>query len=223
AYFTIPRTPDDDRLWRWYNAPGGRSVSLRPDSHGTTRAMLSIHGPLPEAQSWDAPRQKAFLRERFRDAGWETPRVLAGLDETDDFYFDVLRQVRMPRWSRGRIVLTGDAAWCATPLAGIGATLAITGARVLAGELTRGGDVPGALAAYERAMRPMVQQAQGVPKIAPRLMHPRTRAGIRLLHAALRAASLPAVRGVTGTLFGGRRDEPDLSRYEDGRVRMAVR
>ncbi|AWN51835.1 FAD-dependent monooxygenase [Methylobacterium sp. 17Sr1-1] len=218
AYLTIPRTPADDRLWRWYNAPGGRSLSLRPDPYGTTRAMLSVHGPLPEAQGWDAARQKAFLRERFRDAGWEAPRVLAALDDTDDFYFDVLRQVRMPRWSRGRIALTGDAAWCATPLAGIGATLAITGARVLAGELARGGDVPGALAAYERAMRPMVGQAQGVPKIAPRLMHPRTRAGIRVLHAALRAASKPALRGVAGRLFGGSREEPDLSRYVEGRA-----
>lgn len=222
AYFTIPRTPDDDRLWRWYNAPGSRSISLRPDPYGTTRAMLSVHGPLPEAQNWDAARQKAFLRERFRDAGWEARRVLAGLDETDDFYFDVLRQVRMPRWSRGRIALTGDAAWCVTPLAGIGATLAITGARVLAGELARGDDVPGALAAYERAMRPMVEQAQGVPKIAPRLMHPRSQAGIRVLHAGLWAASLPALRGVAGKLFGGARAEPDLSRYPETPIEVAV-
>ncbi|MGX7703681.1 FAD-dependent monooxygenase [Methylobacterium sp. Gmos1] len=218
AYFTAPRTPADDRLWRWYNAPGSRSVSLRPDPCGTTRAMLSVHGPLREAQGWDVARQKDFLRERFRDAGWEAPRVLAALDDTDDFYFDVLRQVRMPRWSRGRIALTGDAAWCVTPLAGIGATLAITGARVLAGELARGDDVPDALAAYERAMRPIVSQAQGVPKIAPRLMHPRTRAGIRVLHGALWAASLPALRGVAGKLFGGSLEEPDLSRYTEGRT-----
>ncbi len=215
AYFTVPRTPDDDRLWRWYNAPGGRSLSLRPDPHGTTRAMLSVHGPLAEAQGWDRDRQKAFLRERFRDAGWQAPRVLAALDAADDVYFDVLRQVRMPRWSRGRVALPGDAAWCVTPLAGIGATLAITGARVLAGELARPGDVPAAFTAYERAMRPMVEEAQGVPKIAPRLMHPRTEAGIRVLHSALWAASLPAVRRVAGRLFGGARAEPDLSRYGD--------
>ncbi|WP_279359389.1 FAD-dependent monooxygenase [Methylobacterium indicum] len=222
AYFTVPRTPDDDRLWRWYNAPGGRSLSLRPDPHGTTRAMLSVHGPLAEAQGWDRDRQKAFLRERFRDAGWQAPRVLAALDAADDVYFDVLRQVRMPRWSRGRVVLTGDAAWCVTPLAGIGATLAITGARVLAGELARTGDVPAAFTAYERAMRPMVEEAQGVPKIAPRLMHPRTEAGIRALHAVLRTASRPAFRRVAGRLFGGRSAEPDLSRYEDARDHVTV-
>ncbi|MDR6787881.1 2-polyprenyl-6-methoxyphenol hydroxylase-like FAD-dependent oxidoreductase/tryptophan-rich sensory protein [Sphingomonas sp. BE138] len=216
AYFTIPRTADDDRLWRWYNAPGGRSISLRPDRHGTTRAMLSIQQSPAGEQDWDAERQKAWLRQRFADAGWEAARVLDGLDRTGDFYFDVLRQVRMPRWSRGRVALTGDAAWCATPIAGIGTTLAITGAYVLAGELIRNADVASAFAAYERAMRPMVEDAQGVPKIAPRLLHPQSRTGIRLLHAALAVASRPAVRKATGSIFGGNGIEPDLSPYPGG-------
>ncbi len=214
AYLTIPRVPSDDRLWRWYNAPGGRSVQLRPDPHGTTRAMLALHGPLPGGQDWEAARQKAFLRERFSDAGWETPRVLAALEGTDDFYFDVLRQVRMPRWSNGRVVLTGDAAWCVTPLAGIGATLAVTGATVLAGELSRSGDVLGSLSAYERAMRPMVGEAAGVPRIAPRIMHPNSRLGIHLLHGALRLASQPRLRGLSARFFTQRGPEPDLSRYD---------
>ncbi|GAA3703418.1 FAD-dependent monooxygenase [Sphingomonas cynarae] len=215
AYFTIPRMPDDDRMWRWYNAPGGRSVSLRPDRHGTARAMLSVQQPPGGEQDWDADRQKSWLRERFAGAGWQTDRVLAGMADTDDFYFDVLRQVRMPRWSAGRVALTGDAAWCATPIAGYGTTLAITGAYVLAAELIRTADVPTAFAAYEQAMRPMVEDAQGVPTIAPRLANPHSRPGIRLLHAVLNVASRPVVRRVTGKLFGGRSKDVDLSRYDD--------
>ncbi len=215
AYFAIPRTPDDDRLWRWYNATEGRSVSLRPDRYGTTRAMLSVQRVSSGEQDWSVPRQKAWLRARFIDAGWQSQRVLDGMDATGDFYFDVLRQVRMKRWSRGRVVLTGDAAWCATPIAGIGTTLAITGAYVLAAEMARSDDVATAFAAYEQAMRPMVEDAQGVPKIVPRMMNPHSRTGIRLLHAALGIASRPAVRGVAGKLFGGRSKAPDLSGYED--------
>lgn len=214
AYFTIPRRPDDDRLWRWYNAPGGRSVSLRPDRHGTARAMLSVQQRPGGEHDWNVGHQKAWLRDRFADAGWQSDRVLGDMATTDDFYFDVLRQVRMPRWSRGRVVLTGDAAWCATPIAGYGTTLAITGAYVLAQELIRSADVPAALAAYEAAMRPMVEDAQGVPKIAPRLANPHSRSGIRLLHGALSVASRPAVRGVAGKLFGGRSKDVDLSRYD---------
>lgn len=213
AYFTIPRTADDDRLWRWYNATGGRSVSLRPDRHGTTRATLSVQQPPGGEQAWSVARQKAWLHDRFADAGWQADRVLKGMDATDDFYFDVLRQVRMPRWSKGRVVLTGDAAWCATPIAGLGTTLAITGAYVLAAELARTADSASAFDAYERAMRPMVEDAQGVPKIAPRLMNPHSRTAIRLLHGALHVASRPAVRRVTGKLFGGGSKAPDLTRY----------
>ena len=115
AYLTIRKREDDDRMWRWYNAPGGRSVSLRPDQHGTARAMLSVQQPPGGEQDWDTDRQKAWLRGRFADAGWQSERVLTGMERTDDFYFDVLRQLRMQRWSKGRVVLTGDAAWCATP------------------------------------------------------------------------------------------------------------
>lgn len=214
AYFTIPRVADDDRLWRWYNATGGRSVSLRPDRKGTTRAMLSVQQAPAGEQSWDVGRQKAFLHERFADAGWQPRRVLTGLSLTEDFYFDVLRQVRMQRWSKGRVVLTGDAAWCATPLAGIGTTLAITGAFVLAHELSRTSDVQAGFVAYERAMRPMVQQAQGVPKIAPKLANPESRLGIRLLHGALRVASTRLVRRVASKLFSRPPKAPDLSAYE---------
>ena len=40
----------------------------------------------------------------------------------------------------GRVALTGDAAWCPTPLSGMGTSLAITGAGVLAGEMSRTDD-----------------------------------------------------------------------------------
>ncbi len=223
AYFTIPRRADDDRLWRWYHATGGRSVSLRPDRHGTTRAMLAVQRPPAGEQDWDVARQKAWLRETFADAGWQAPRVLAAMEATDDFYFDVLRQVRMPRWSMGRVVLCGDAAWCVTPMGGVGTTLAVTGARVLAGELIRTADLAAAFQGYDRQLRPMVEKAQAIPGFAARMANPHSRLGIRALHAALAVASRPAVMAVTGALSGGGDDPtPDLSRY-DGAMRPAAR
>ncbi|PPT84106.1 FAD-binding monooxygenase [Xanthomonas arboricola pv. zantedeschiae] len=214
AYFTIARTADDDRLWRWYHATGGRSISLRPDQHGTTRAMLSLQKVPEGEQDWDMATQKAYLRERFADAGWQAARVLDGMDTTDDFYFDALRQVRMPRWHAGRVVLTGDAAWCATPLAGIGATLAVTGGYVLASEIARAATLEQAFAAYADAMRPMVEQGQGVPKIGPRLMNPHSRLGIQLLHGALKFASQPSIQNIAAKLMTPSMKAPDLSRYD---------
>lgn len=214
AYFTLPRVEGDDRLWRWYHAPGGRSVSLRPDPKGTTRAMLTLRQPPGGEAGWDVARQKALLRGHFADAGWQSPRVLAGLEAAGDLYLDVLRQVRMPRWSAGRVALTGDAAWCATPLAGIGTTLAVTGAYVLARELSRHADVASGFAAYERAMRPMVEEAQGIPAFVPKLANPKTRLGIRLLHTTLRLAARPGLRRIAGRLFSRPPKAPDLSVYD---------
>ncbi|MDV3253246.1 FAD-dependent monooxygenase [Devosia sp. BK] len=213
AYFTIPRASDDDRMWRWYNTTHGRSISLRPDDHGTARAMLSIRKPHEGEQDWNEEQQRAFLRDQFKDAGWQADRVLAGLDQTDDFYFDVLRQVRLENWSKGRIALLGDAAWCATPMAGIGATLAVTGAYVLAQELARNADIETAFSRYEQAMRPMVEDGQGVPKFGIKMMNPQTSIGIKFLHAALHLASTPPLRKVMGTAFSRKLKTPDLDVY----------
>lgn len=214
AYFTIPRSADDDRLWRWYHAPGGRSVSLRPDRHGTTRAMLTVQGKAKGEHEWSREQQQQYLRDTFADAGWEAPRVLAAMEESDDFYFDALRQVQLPAWHKGRVAITGDAAWCATPVAGIGTTLAVTGAYVLAGEIGSSDDLEAAFAAYDDAVRPMVEKAQGIPKIGPRLMNPHSQLGIHLLHGALKVASTPALQQIAGKLMTQDLKAPDLTRYD---------
>lgn len=216
TYFTIPRHADDERMWRWYNSTEGRSISLRPDQHGTTRAMLSIQQLAKGEQNRGVDQQKSYMRERFVDAGGQAHRLLAGMESTNDFCFDVLRQVRMERWSKGHVVLTGDAAWCATPLAGIGATLAVTGGYVVASEMKRNpSDLRSTFASYEEAMWPIVKQGQGVPKIAPKMMNPQSRLGIYLLHGALNIASKPGIRDLAAKFFATEPNAPDLARYQE--------
>jgi len=119
----------------------------------------------------------------------------------------------MPRWSQGRVVLLGDAAWCVTPLGGVGATLAICGAYVLAGELGTNGDVEDPFRKYGNVMRPLVKKAQGIPKIVPRLVHPRTRMGIAALHGVLRVMASSSLQKVSGGLFAGNGEAVDLPQY----------
>lgn len=218
AYFTIPKAPNDNDLWRLYNAPGRRTISLRPDMYGTTRASFFVLKPPGDEQAWDVDRQKKWMRATFKDAGYEAPRILDGMDKADDFYFDVLRQVRVPRWSRGTVALTGDAAWCATPLAGLGTTLAIVGAYVLAVELSRNADAASGLEAYERVMRPYVEKAQKILKAIPRLVNPNSRLGIRLLHAALRVVASPFVSKLISKLVASKSDDFKLPDYRDPHV-----
>ncbi|MBB4132646.1 2-polyprenyl-6-methoxyphenol hydroxylase-like FAD-dependent oxidoreductase [Xanthomonas campestris] len=137
--------------------------------------------------------------------------MLDGMNSTDDFYFAALRQVRVQRWHKGRVALTGDAAWCATPLAGIGTTLAVTGGYVLANEIACNDTLGSAFAAYAAAMRSMVEQGQGVPKIGPRLMNPHGRLGIRLLQGGLKSTSRPSVQNSSATLMTPSIEAPNLS------------
>ncbi|KFE58514.1 FAD-dependent monooxygenase [Hyalangium minutum] len=213
AYFTIPKGSNDGKVARWFNAPGGRSVFLRPDHVGTTRALLGLQEKPVGYEDLSRDEQKAMLKEKFADAGWETPRVLAGLDDARDFYFEAIGQVKMDRWSIGRVVLTGDAAWCASPISGMGTSLALVGAYVLAGELGRHEDHAEAFAAYERIMRPYVDQAQDVPKLGPRIAQPQTRTGIALQQAALSLATKPGLSRLAGKLLSPPADRIHLPDY----------
>lgn len=123
----------------------------------------------------DVAAQKQLLRDTFAGMTWEAPRMLAMLDEAPDFYFDSLSQVSMESWSKGRVVLLGDACACASPMAGMGTSIAMVGAYVLAGELKAAGNDHGAaFAAYQAIMRPFVQEAQKLAGSASWFI-PRTR------------------------------------------------
>ncbi|ESQ79201.1 FAD-dependent monooxygenase [Asticcacaulis sp. YBE204] len=213
AYYTMPKGETDTDMGRWYNATGGRGILLRPGPDGQTHAFLTAQAKPKGEESLGVNEQKAWMYERFRDAEWEASRALEGMMIAEDFYFDVLRQVKMERWANGRVVLLGDAAWCATPLAGIGTTLALTGAYVLAGELSRSESPTAAFAAYDALMRPFVEQGQGVPKFAPKLLNPRSRLGLATLRGVMRVLGLPGIREAASALLTGKTKDIDLPNY----------
>lgn len=184
VYCTIPRLPSDNDWWNVYVALGSRVLSLRPDPHGTIRAMF-FRMPYNDAQksAWleasksDRQTQVDLLRREFAGAGWQAQRLLDALDQTPDLYFHSLQQIKMSKWSSSRVVCVGDAAYAPTPLTGMGTSLAITGAYVLAGELSKldNGDHPSkALEAYESTFRPFVEETQKIPSFVPAIAHPET-------------------------------------------------
>ncbi|MFH8982343.1 FAD-dependent monooxygenase [Streptomyces varsoviensis] len=130
--------------------------------HNTeARAGLFCADRTLECDRHDTAAQKRFIAERFAGEGWEIPRLLDIMETTDDFFFDTLTQIRMDTWSRGRVVLLGDAAYCAAPTSGMGTSQAMVGAYVLAGELaTAAGDHETAFTAFEKEMRDYVAQNQ---------------------------------------------------------------
>lgn len=179
AFGTIPRTETDDDRWRWFTTVGGRQVHLRPDNHGTTRAILAFAGD-ETLLGLDREQTVVRLRDRFADARWEAPRVLDGFAGSNDLYVDRLTQIRMQRWYHGRVCLAGDAAWCVTPLGGGGASLALVSGYVLAAYLSTEPDQAAALAAWQRWMRPLVESVQKLPPGIDHLAYPRTKLGLKL-------------------------------------------
>ncbi|TRW84704.1 FAD-binding monooxygenase [Mycolicibacterium sp. 018/SC-01/001] len=170
AWFSAPDTAGIDGWYVLYQAPGGLCASMRP-SHdpSMTKAGLAFQSDPLTFDRHDIDEQRRILVERFAGAGWHTDALLSAAATADDFYFDAFAQVHMPTWSSRSVTLVGDAGYCASPLSGMGTTLALVGAYVLAGELGPAecvdpAGVAGALARYEAIMRPFVNRCQDLPR-----------------------------------------------------------
>jgi 2-polyprenyl-6-methoxyphenol hydroxylase-like FAD-dependent oxidoreductase len=119
-----------------------------------------------------------------------------------DFFFEQMGQVRLDRWSRGRVVLLGDAGYCPTPLTGLGTSLALVGAYVLAGELAAAdGDHRAAFARYDQIMRPYVSTAQKFPPGGVSGYAPNSALMIRMRAASMRMMGRWPVRNLVAKQF----------------------
>ncbi|MFC7676819.1 FAD-dependent monooxygenase [Mycolicibacterium sp. GCM10028919] len=204
AYVTIPRRPEDDQWWNWQHVPGSRAVHTRPDNLGTTRALLTFISDVRGLETLDLADQVTILQRTFADVGGAAPRILAGLDNGAPLYFSSVGQVSTTTWSKGRVALLGDSAFCNATFGGVGTSMALIGAYVLAGELSSDDDVHAALARYEDFMRTKI--VDFTPPIQMKMLrraNPQTRAGIRLLHNGARVMTSPAGKAVMD-VFGKR-------------------
>ncbi|CAK7234048.1 hypothetical protein SCUCBS95973_008801 [Sporothrix curviconia] len=73
---------------------------------------------------------------------------------------DSLIMVNLPQWSKGRVLLLGDAAHCLTLISGQGAGMAMVSAEILGKELKANKDVAQALANHEKRLRPAIKRLQ---------------------------------------------------------------
>jgi 2-polyprenyl-6-methoxyphenol hydroxylase-like FAD-dependent oxidoreductase len=109
----------------------------------------------------DRAQQRGIIHDHFDGLGWKVPAMLAHADSDDDFYFDKINQIRMPFWSKGRVVLVGDAGYCVSPVAGKGGSMAIIGAARLADALQHYGvDYSAAFREYHDKLRSFVEEVQ---------------------------------------------------------------
>jgi 2-polyprenyl-6-methoxyphenol hydroxylase-like FAD-dependent oxidoreductase len=167
-----------------YNEPG------RMAAIGGSKApafFVFAADPLPPARD-DVDRQKQQVVDAYRDGRWRLPELMAKIPASTDFYMDSISRATLDHYSRGRVVLVGDAAY-GNALGGYGTGLAMVGAHVLAGELAvADGDHHRAFQQYENRFRPYASISQKVN--AGRLLAPRTRLGIVARNAMFTAMSV---------------------------------
>ncbi|WP_217129210.1 FAD-dependent monooxygenase [Streptomyces sp. AC558_RSS880] len=137
--------------------------------------------------------------ERLRAvfSGMDDPvvrHVLDSLEEAPDHLFDSVHQVRMPRWSTGRVVLVGDAAWCMNLYSGMGSSSSLRGGAALGAALQEHpDDLAAALDAWEAGLRPFITKHQRTARLKQQMFVPSSRRA-----EALRSVLVGLARRIRG-------------------------
>ncbi len=187
AFFTSPQHVDTDRWFVMYNTSRGRAVGVRPSGPDSTQVMFSFRSPPLSYDRQAVAQQKQLVSAIYSDLHWEIPRLLRAMWDAPDFYLDLIGHVRMPRWAHGRVALLGDAAYAPSQLTGLGTSLAIVAAYVLAGELaSAAGDHRAAFTRYQTELSAYVKQCQQLPPFAVGGFLPRNAAALWLRNQSMR-------------------------------------
>lgn len=186
---TVPfgRPADEPGLVQLFNTPG-RLVAIHPSRDNAGAAFIFRHDSVSDLDYRDQQQHKRIVTTAYEGAGWRVPELLGVLRDADDVYFDGVSMVRMPAWSRGRIVLLGDAASCVS-LFGDGSTNAIVAAYDLAQKLAET-DHAEAFRRYEAEHRKRVEPRQRAVGRSAAMLVPKTRLGIAARNLAARALPL---------------------------------
>ncbi|MGW7491049.1 FAD-dependent monooxygenase [Streptomyces sp. NPDC054786] len=192
--FSMPNELGLDREELYHAQPGRLICAYSSAGDPAAKGLLIFRSPRLSYDHRDPDQQRALLEAAFEGlgvppaGGWrEVPRLLEAAREASDFYFDGLQLVEMDRWSRGRVVLLGDAAHCASPASGQGTGMALVGAYVLAGELAAADrDPEAAFGRYEEELRGYVAVNHALATEFAQEMTVGTRRQIRFRHLMMR-------------------------------------
>ena len=176
----------------YFNAPG-RMIGIQPPGrNGSPSGVLAVFASAPvDVGRRDRSRQKDVVRQVFAGLGWRTPELLATLERADDVYFNTISRAALPRWSRGRVALLGDAAG-GVSIGGMGTGSAIVAAYVLAGEMES--DPENHIAAfhrYQQRVQPYAVVGARNGENSGRFLAPRTSWGLAFRNRVL---SVPFVK-----------------------------
>ncbi len=177
-----------DRLY-WYAVIGQAQATPRPDD------------------------PKAELLRRFAEYRFDVPAIIQGTRSDDLIYHELFDRAPVPKWSKGRVVVMGDAAHPTTPNLGQGAAMAMESALILARVLSESpGDVAAVLRRFERTRYPRTRSVTETSRMVGRVAQVRN----------------PVLRALRNSLFvhmpasARRRQLESLVNYDAGTCSLAT-
>ena len=187
AYFSITIVKKlliKEKTMQMYNVPD-KAVTLNAYNNKTDIIFCFFSEKEIPYHYRDEAQQRKIILEQFEGQSWRTAALLEELQQADNFYFDKFCQVKMPAWTKGRVALVGDAGYCASPAAGMGASLSVIGAATLADALEKHrGNFECAFQDYNQHLRPFIEKVQATAELnITENFIPRTEAAIRKRNA----------------------------------------
>lgn len=191
AFDLVGFRPREESVATLYTEVGHQITSF-PMRDDATMIAITFIDEGPEVPATRA-EQEALLRSRLAGAGWHAPAILEQMSAAQGLYMDRVSQICMPGWSRGRVVLLGDAAACPSLLSGQGSALAMVEAYVLASQLARAPDHEAAFAGYEQLLAPLLHSKQQAAQRLALAFAPKNRFQLFVRNGVMKLMGVPWV------------------------------
>lgn len=163
----------------WHSPPATSSVGvwLAPGTHvvhypvrsGREIAVVVITPATTDARGWTLPVSAAEVLASISGFAAE---LLDALQQTSDWRrWSLFELADVPRWTRGRVTLLGDAAHPTLPFFAQGGALALEDAVVLADKIADASDMAAALGAYDTARQTRAAAVVATARRNGRIFH----------------------------------------------------
>jgi 2-polyprenyl-6-methoxyphenol hydroxylase-like FAD-dependent oxidoreductase len=137
-----------------------RQIMTYDTGNGVSNSLFIFKTPIQKHLTTE--EEIEVLKKEFAEFVSPVPEIIETIDKNEKLFFDQVTQIRISKeWYKNRVVLLGDAAYCITLLSGQGASMAMTGAYILAEKIgEHADDYKKAFTEYENELRPMVDTMQ---------------------------------------------------------------
>lgn len=207
--YTINHFSVGNNAFSMYNVPYKQVAVYSNKENKTTTFFIFTSPEKLSSPHSGTEKQKQILKAEFENIGWKCRQLLSEVDSATDFYFDSISQIKMEKWSKGRISLVGDACYCPSLLSGKGSTLAMVGAYVLAGELKEAnGNYEAAFEQYQILFKPFMDKKQQAARFFAKSFIPKSNFGIWLRNTVFKLMSV----SIFSKLF--------LSQFKDSELKL---